>query len=168
MAAGDAEFDRRLRERLSLVAFVANRHVLHHMQRVSRELDMDLESAFLLGTLAHLNVLSHLRPGVLPSEALRADGIVAAPPVPVRLSQLTAVCGLPRETVRRRLLVLQEAGKVQRTAHGQWIASERGVDQRMLDFTRGTVLSLLAAADRVRELLGPDVQPSSRLPEERQ
>lgn len=156
--AVDAGFDRRLRERLSLVAFVANRHLLHHMQRVCRELDLDLESAFLLGTLAHLNVLSHLRPGVSPAEVLRTDGLIAAAPVPVRLSQLTAVCGLPRETVRRRLLAMQATGKVHRTAHGQWVASEGALDERTLEFTRETVLGLLAAADRVRELLGPDSQ----------
>lgn len=147
------EFDARLRQNFALVAFAVNRHVLHHMHRIRHELGLDFETTFVLGTLAHLNIAQGLYPGAEPGTVLRPDGMVAGQPVPVRLAQLCEVTGLPRESVRRRLLQLQALGKVERTPHGLWIGSERGVDAAAFEFTRDTVRNLLRTAAHVQELL---------------
>jgi len=148
-------FDDRLRAGFGLIAFAVNRHVLHHMRRLGSEFGMDFETAYVLGTLAQLNVAPGLYPGAEPSAVLRSDGLVAGHTVPVRLAQLCAVTGLPRESVRRRLLALQGQGKVQRTPHGLWVATERCADEQAFEFTRETVRSLLGTAACVRELLEP-------------
>jgi hypothetical protein len=151
---GDA-FDERLRSSFALVAFAVNRHVLHHMARIRKELGMDFEAAFVLGTLAHLSIARGIHPGVRPREVLRDDGLLAAGPRPVRLAQLCEVTGLPRESVRRRLLQLQALEKVERTAQGAWIPTEHGVDEHTFEFTRDTVRNLLRTAAEVDGLMTP-------------
>jgi hypothetical protein len=148
------DFDARLRKNFALIAFAVNRHVLHHMYRITSELGLDFDTAFVLGTLAHLNIAPGLYPGAVPETVLRPDGMVASEPVPVRLAHLSAVTGLPRESVRRRLAQLQALGKVERTVHGLWITRERGVDESLYQFTRDTVRNLLRTADEVESLLG--------------
>lgn len=148
------DFDIRFERAFGLLAFVANRHIIDHMRRLSLELNSDPNSALVWGVLAHLNLLPNLPLGcdpmlVLDEMGMKKDRTL----VPVRLSVIVQVVGLPRETVRRKLELLRAAGKVERDADGKWCYLVAGVGQRERDFTRKTVLQLLKTAESMLQLL---------------
>lgn len=148
------DFDARFERAFGLVAYVANRHVLDHMRRITLELRMDLDTVFIWGTLAHLNVAPRLPPGADPSRVLTDTGMLPEGKLnTVRLADLSQITGMPRETVRRKLEKLQKQGKVQRDEDGGWVIVQSSVDASLRAFTRETTLRLLAAAGEVVSVL---------------
>jgi hypothetical protein len=111
----------------SLVAFTMNRFIVDHVVRSARLLDNDIETMILFGMLSHLNV-AHLPPGSRPSRELDAHGQMSDPqPLlgPVRIRDLTLISGRLRETIRRKLEVLQPQGRV-RPGHAPAVAGRAG------------------------------------------
>jgi hypothetical protein len=147
------DFDARFDKAFSLVAFAVNRHLVDHMRRIGQALDTDLESVLIWGSLAHLNVAGLLHPGADPAATLGADGMTTGTLKPIRLADLAQVTGLPRETVRRKLMHLKERGKVEQTADGLWQAARSGVDSATHEFTRGSTRRLLQAAREIDAIL---------------
>lgn len=149
-----ADFDQRYQRAFGLLAFTVNRHIVDHMRRICIELSMDTETAQIWGTLAHMNVLPNLPLGANPMEILdefgREDNIGLTP---IRLSELTQITGLPRETVRRKLERLQIEGKIERTDDGKWIYLSTGVTELEVEFTRKTVLTFLSTAQTLLTIL---------------
>lgn len=147
-------FDARFQRAFGLLAFSINRHLVDHMRRISVELSMDLETSQIWGTLAHMNVLPKLPLGANPMAFLdemgrnRALGLV-----PIRLSQLSQITGLPRETVRRKLEALSRLGKVERTADGLWLYKDSGISAAEIEFTRKTVVQFLNTAQTLLTIL---------------
>lgn len=146
-------FDQAFDATFSLVSLTANRHLISHMHRMTMQLDMDLESAYLWGILAHLNIIGSIHPDSKISDVLDEKGAPLKGIDPVSLATLAQVSGFPRETVRRRLLVLQEKGKVARLENGRWVIAASGVDEGVYEFTKETVKQLLNAAKEVTNIL---------------
>lgn len=140
----------RIERAFGLLAFIVNRHLIEHMRRVAMEMDMDFESAYIWGTLAHINVAPLLSPGAQPDELLGRDGRSRFSGIPVRLTDIAQVTGMPRETVRRKLETLLKNGKVERTADGLWCYAKTGVDEHAVKFTKQTIRRLLKTADELR------------------
>lgn len=153
MASELDELEQRIDRAWALVAFAVNRHLIEHMRRIAKELNMDFESAHIYGTLAHMNVAPLLPPGIRPSEVLEENGRGTIQGIPVRLTDLAQVTGLPRETVRRKLEALQEKGKVMRTADGLWCYDKTGVNEDTIEFTKKTIVRFLRTADEMRATL---------------
>ncbi|QDX82268.1 hypothetical protein B9N43_14065 [Denitratisoma sp. DHT3] len=148
------DFEARFDHAFAMVAFVANRYLVSHMRRVMVELGVDLESAFIYGTLGMLNIAAEMPPGTAPSSILEESGQLPEDRVhPVRLSDLSQVAGLPRETVRRKLEKLRSLGKIERTADGAWQVCRVEADSVSRAFTRETVVRLLATAQEVNRVL---------------
>lgn len=149
-----ADFDQRFQRAFGLLAFSVNRHIVDHMRRICIELSLDPETAQIWGTLAHMNVLPNLPLGTNPMEILdefgRNKNITLTP---VRLTELTQVTGLPRETVRRKLERLQTLGKCERTEDGKWIYLSAAVTDLDVEFTRKTVLQFLNTAQTLLTIL---------------
>lgn len=145
--------EERFRRAFGLIAFAMNRHLAQHMRRVSREMDVDLDAVFVWATLAHLNALSLLRPGADPLDMPAAGATLLAAITPVRLTDVAQVTGLPRETVRRKLALLRERGRAERTADGRWRFCPEAIDDAAYAFTREMARNLLQTADEVRRLL---------------
>ena len=124
------ELRARIQRSFGLLAFIVNRHLIDHMRRIALELDMDFEAAYLYGTLAHLNVLKVISPASDPNIALDTQGLSLAELVPVRLADVVQVSGLPRETVRRKLELLQARCKIKRTPEGLWCYDRAGLPAR--------------------------------------
>lgn len=142
-----ADFDLRYQRAFGLLAFSVNRHLVDHMRRICVELSTDLETAQIWGTLAHMNMLPNLPLSANPMEVLNElgkSGNVSL--TPLRLTELTQITGLPRETVRRKLERLQLAGKVSRTNDGKWVYCSSGTGELEIEFTRKTVLQFLQTA----------------------
>ncbi|PTD95131.1 hypothetical protein [Pseudothauera lacus] len=147
------DFDRRFDKAFSMVAFAANRHLIEHMRRVSQGLELDLETVMIWGILAHLNVARSITPGAAPADILDENGYLLGPKHPVRTIDIVQVAGLPKETVRRKLERLRDAGKAQRDADGRWQVCASGVDDSVIEFTRETVKRLLSTARTIEDML---------------
>jgi hypothetical protein len=148
------EFDRNFDRAFSLVAFAANRHLMNHMRRTTIALKMDLEMAYIWGSLAHSNVARHLPYGADPMLTLSESGQL--PPMafkPVRLTDLCQITGFSRETVRRKLIKLQAMGRVEHTTSGGWVYLPQSIDESVHNFTKETVLQLLATAQEITNIL---------------
>ncbi|WP_158386229.1 hypothetical protein [Castellaniella defragrans] len=152
--------DPRYERAFAALSFVMNRHFIDHLLRAMRELDMDAESLILLGLVSHLGLVRLMAPG---GAGAGADaGTDAAPvrgePQPVRLRDLTVVSRLPRETIRRKLLGLRDAGYLEQRGRG-WVLIPGRIDERMRAFNYQTLRRLLAT---VRELEAILVQAGRR------
>jgi len=148
----DAAIDRAF----SLVAYQVNRHLIDHMLRLARELSMDFERALLFGILAHQNVAHLLPPGTAPTSVLdehgRLDTGQSAQLRPLRIRDLVQISGIPKETVRRKLALLEADGRVRQVADG-WLIDPEGVDEHLREFTRESVRRLLQTASAIAEVL---------------
>ncbi len=148
------DFDQRFQRGFGLLAFSVNRHIVDHMRRICVELSMDPESAQIWGSLAHLNVLPNLPLGTDPMVLLDELGDrKEANLQPIRLTDLTQVTGLPRETVRRKLENLRKRGKVSRTEDGKWVYLSAGITEAEREFTRNTVRQFLMTAQTLLSIL---------------
>lgn len=149
------DFDARFERGFGLLAFAANRHIINHMRRINVDLEMDPETALIWGTLAHMNVLPKLPLGADPMLLLDEMGMNRSREMqPIRLTELSQITGLPRETVRRKLERLRENGKVDRTPDGKWLYARTGVGDVEREFTRHTVAQLLRTAQSLLDILG--------------
>lgn len=148
------DFEGRFDRAFGLLAFVANRFVLNHMRRISVELAMDLETTLIWGTLAQMNVLPDIAIDANPMTVLDDLGHKKDLTLnPLRLSDLTLITGLPRETVRRKLANLAKMGKVQRTDDGRWVFVQEAIGDLERSFTKQSVVNLLATANTLHRLL---------------
>lgn len=112
-------------------------HLLHRVLEdvvlATATLRTDLESLLIWGMLARASLSPPL------------------PARPVRVRDLAQLTGIPRETVRRKLLGLQAAGRAERVVHG-WVAATaadeaalRRIADTSLDRLRATARELDAA-----------------------
>lgn len=148
-------FDEKFDAAFSQVAFTVNRHLIRHMQRLQTELEMDLETTYLWGILAHLNYSTVLGPaGSQNGSPAQLGGLNEDDVTPISANSLAQVAGYPRETVRRKLDLLLARGKVERDARKRWIVTKSGVDEKTYDFTKQTVIEFLKAAEQVKGYLG--------------
>ncbi|MFZ6799633.1 DeoR family transcriptional regulator [Undibacterium sp. Di24W] len=147
------QFDERFESAFGKVSFTVNRFILEHMCRITRELDMDLESVHIWGILANLNVLHLMAPGKNFDFRDTTEANHAYEFRPVRLSDMAQITGIPRETIRRKLNQLEESGKVERTADGLWTIKATGVDEHVKAFTKETVIRYLRVAKEIENLL---------------
>lgn len=140
----------------SLVAFIMNRHLIDHMLRAGRLLTgNDFEALVIWGVLAHQNVAHLMPPGTLPSAILNEAGRLpekARTLRPLRLRDIAAITGIPRETARRKLDWLSQQRYVERTADG-WVVSTARAEPDLREFTRESIFRLLAVAEEIRVAL---------------
>ena len=137
----------------SVLAFTVNRHIVDHWRRVSLDLGMDFESAYIWGILAHTNVMCHFPPGLNGDNLIRSAGSFEGHAKPVRLTDLADITKLPTETVRRRLKKLEQQGKVMQTRDKSWQILSTGVDQHTIDFTKETIRRFLVTAKEIERIL---------------
>jgi hypothetical protein len=148
-------FDEAFDRTFGIVAFQLNRHLVDHMLRAARELRVDFESLVLWGVLSHQNVAHLLPPGSHPAAVLDETGRVPSDSLalrPLRIRDLAQITGIPRETVRRKLLALQAMGRVQRLRTG-WAIDPDSVGPELREFTRESARRLRAAARDIDDSL---------------
>jgi hypothetical protein len=160
------EFNLAFDHAFGLVAFALNRHLIDHMLRCMRELDVDFESLVLWGLLSHLNIAHLMPPGAAVSQVLNESGRFKGPQGairPQRLRDLEQVSRLPRETIRRKLLRLQELGYVEQTEAG-WIFSRARVDPALREFNRESARRMLLLGQEVNRLLQDGARQAAARP----
>jgi len=139
-----------------IVAYATNRFLIDHMLRVGRILTQnDFEAMVIWGVLAHQGVAHLMPPGVLPSAILSERGRVVTDDSqikPLRLRDISDITGIARETTRRKLNQLAEKHFVRKVPLG-WVISSERVEPDLRDFTRESVMRLLAVADEIMSAL---------------
>ena len=85
-----------------------------HLTDLSRAFNGDLQQALVLAVIGQVRL--HVRKAVADSgEEMPADEDVS-----ITASRLADVTGIPRETVRRKLKLLQDRGWIERRGDGAW------------------------------------------------
>lgn len=149
-------FEAAFEQSFGLIAFAMNRHLIDHMLRAQRELQVDFDSLVIWGLLAHLNTAHLVPPGSSPHSILDDFGRLRdiGPGLrPLRLRDLEQISRMPRETIRRKLAALEARGFVERNGSG-WIYRRDSVDARLIEFNRETARRLLVVAEEIGHLLG--------------
>ena len=82
------------------------------------------------------------------------DSLLAASTTPSARAKLAEATGIPRETVRRKVLTLIERGMVYRADNGQLFVHP-SVPEQTETVTHSMVPALLEAAQRIQNLLKP-------------
>jgi hypothetical protein len=120
--------------------------LIGQMLAAAREMRLDYESVVLWGVMSLLCATEGppSGPGVAGA-VVRLPTHGADRPRAVRLHELARISGIPRETVRRRLLRLEVAGRVERVAFG-WRVVDRPDDPVLRSLTRNALAALLSTA----------------------
>lgn len=152
MTDGDmANFDRAF----GLVAFTMNRYIADHLLRFARQFGPDYQMMVVWTVLAHQSVL-HLAPlDSRPNDLLNEKGLLAEAMHelrPVRQRDLSQITGIPKETVRRKLLKLERNGWIIRQGSG-WVMALERIDPELREFSRESARRFLAAAEHMRTLM---------------
>ncbi len=144
----DAAFD----AAFSLVAFTLNRYLIDHLLRTTRLLtDGDFEALVIWGVVAHLNIAHLMPPGSLPTAVLNERGRLPGEGNgfrPLKLRDVAAIAGIPRETARRKLARLEAQGYVERTPEG-WVVGMTKAEPDLREFTRESTWRFLATAEQI-------------------
>jgi hypothetical protein len=122
------------------------------LSRIYRAFDGDMVAALVLGEIAHRNVEAWL------AEHDRAEELLHDPEQreklmrPCNALSIAESCGMPRETVRRKIVMLIDRGYVYRSAEG-FLFLARTVGNDFEDMTARNVEELLTTARRLEDLL---------------
>jgi hypothetical protein len=149
------DFGKAFDQSFGMIAFALNRHLIDHMLRATKELGVDMESLVIWGIVAHLNVIHLIPPGSRPESLLDESGQLpedSSGLKPVRLRDLECITGIPRETIRRKLLKLEKIGHLARLDAG-WVYSRQHFEPKLRDFTREAVKRFLATSDEIESYL---------------
>lgn len=163
-AFAEADVARALAHEDGRFATLLVRQLTEQMLLAARELGVDYESLVILGALASR----------APTAAVSDGGAGAGGRADRRVSDLAAATGIPRETVRRRLIALERSGRVARVPFG-WVASRALPGPQERNYAHAALRSLLSAASELRAALetaraaaaggaAPGEDPVARIP----
>lgn len=122
------------------------------LMRTYRAFQGDMVCAIVLGEIAHRNVEAWLANAENPEAPLRDPVQGSTLTRPCNALSIAEACGLPRETVRRKVVTLIERGYVQRAGNG-YLFLTPSVGDDFVDMTAETIEHLLATARRLEALL---------------
>lgn len=146
------------------VALLLMRHEIRNLRRWFEEFDRDILLPILLGEIAMHNTgaFEHASANGNGGRNGRADeGLPSSPDAwrtctlrPCNAYSIAAATGLPRETVRRKIVRLIELGWIHREENGHLFITEEALEQFGSMLSSRTLTELLETADHVRRLLG--------------
>lgn len=122
------------------------------LSRIYKAFDGDVVAAIVLGEIAHRNVEAWLA-NQANAEAPLYDASQRLDLMrPCNALSIAEVCGIPRETVRRKVATLIQKGYIFRTEEG-YLYLTATVGESFEDMTSDVVEHLLVTARRLEELL---------------
>ena len=152
---------------LKSVALLLARHEIRSLRRWFDDFDRDILLPILLGEIA-LHNIGALQNGVarragtriakaLPGNA-EASAALSSNLKPCNAYSIAAATGLPRETVRRKIVRLVELGWIHRLDNGHLFITDEALEQFGTMLSSRALAELLETADNARRLLGDDGQ----------
>ena len=150
---------------LKSVALLLARHEIRSLRRWFDDFDRDILLPILLGEIA-LHNIGALQNGVARRSGTRigkAHPVNAEVPAalinslkPCNAYSIAAATGLPRETVRRKIVRLIELGWIHRRDNGHLFITEGALEEFGTMRSSRALAELLETADHARRLLGDD------------
>jgi hypothetical protein len=128
------------------------------LSRIYRAFDGDMVASIVLGEIAHRNVEAWLADHQNPEKTLDHPTERLAVMRPCNALSIAQACGLPRETVRRKVVQLEARGYIARSADGYLFLTPT-VGDDFQDMTAVLVEELLATARRLEALLANQPTP---------
>jgi hypothetical protein len=128
------------------------------LSSIYKAFDGDMVAAIVLGEIAHRNVEAWLADQGNPAELLDDASRRTAVMRPCNALSIAQACGLPRETVRRKVVMLVERGYIYRSDDG-YLYLTRSVGDGFEDMTARLVEQLIATARRLEALLAGQPTP---------
>jgi hypothetical protein len=128
------------------------------LSRIYHAFDGDMVAALVLGEIAHRNVEAWLAEYENAEEQLDDPTRREALMRPCNALSIAESCGLPRETVRRKIVMLIDRGYIYRSEAG-FLFLTRNVGDDFKDMTARNVEELLATARRLQSLLAKESTP---------
>jgi hypothetical protein len=122
------------------------------LARIYRAFDGDMVAALVLGEIAHRNVETWLAEHRNPEQALHDPLVRTRIMRPCNALSIAEATGLPRETVRRKVVLLAERGYVYRSEEG-YLYLTTTVGDDFEDMNAALIENLLATARRLESLL---------------
>jgi hypothetical protein len=122
------------------------------LSRIYHAFDGDMVAALVLGEIAHRNVEAWLAKYDNAAEQLDDPGRRETLMRPCNALSIAESCGLPRETVRRKIVMLIDRGYIYRSEEG-FLFLTRSVGDDFEDMTARNVEELLTTARRLQSLL---------------
>lgn len=145
----ERRLDEALERAFPSVARKMGEFLIGQLLTAARELRLDYESVVLWGVMSMLGAADGPQDG---AGSWAATDWPAAPgarrPRPVRIRDLAAATGIPRETVRRKLLRLEQEGRVERAPLG-WRVVDRPDDPVLRRLARDALAGLRATASEL-------------------
>lgn len=132
------------------VAMLLARHEIRHLRRWFEEFERDILLPILLGEIALHNIGMQVRSDSVASD--EDDGTKCALK-PCNAYSIAAATGLPRETVRRKIVRLVELGWVSRRSNGHLYASPAALRHFGGLLSSRELTELVETADRARQML---------------
>jgi predicted transcriptional regulator len=130
--------------------------MLAHLRRIYQAFDGDLMLAMILAEIAHYNIQDLVR-----GERFRNADIAAYVAEnrlkPVNTLSLSQSCGIPRETLRRKIRTLVDTGLILKTQDGCLHVTEKCLARFGPDFNKALLKDIRACAARLEGLLDEDV-----------
>lgn len=118
----------------------------------------DVVAAIVLGEIAHRNVEAWLADQQNAEEALHDADARTRVMRPCNALSIAQACGLARETVRRKVVLLEQRGYIYRTAEG-YLYLTPNVGDHFEEMTATLVDQLLVTARRLESLLANQPTP---------
>jgi hypothetical protein len=128
------------------------------LSRIYRAFNGDMVAAIVLGEIAHRNVEAWLAHHENPEQALDDPAQRMSLMRPCNALSIAEACELPRETVRRKVVLLIKRGYIYRTDDG-FLYLTSNVGDEFVDMTAEVVDHLLTTARRLETLLEDQPTP---------
>lgn len=128
------------------------------LNRIYQQFDGDFIAALVLGEIAHRNVEAWLNNKDNPEGPLYQSPERDAVMRPCNALSISEACGIPRETVRRKVVQMIEMGFIVRNEAGHLYLSAT-VAERFRDSTVEIIEALLTTARRLESLLANQPTP---------
>jgi hypothetical protein len=128
------------------------------LSRIYQAFQGDMVAAIVLGEIAHRNVEAWLTQSENPEQALADPARRTSLMRPCNALSIAEACKLPRETVRRKVVLLIKRGYIYRTDDG-FLYLTNHVGDDFVDMTAEVVDHLLATARRLEALLANQPTP---------
>ena len=138
------------------LVFLINDFILSHLCRAHAQFNGDLELALILGEIGHFNVRHVLDEGAKhkpPNEVIGQPHLLGSAHGCNALS-ISAATGIARETVRRKIKILEERGWVCRDAAGGLLVTD-ATARDFADFNKKTAELFLPVLQKLTAHLTP-------------
>lgn len=140
------------------ISLAVSQFTVPMLSDIYRAFDGDMVCALVLGEIAHRNVEAWLKDHDHSEAPLYDRSQRVQVMRPCNALSIAEACGLPRETVRRKVVVLISKGFVYRSEEGHLYLAETVGDQ-FEEQTARLVEDLLATAQRLQALLAANGSP---------